>query len=373
MTDDNPIILFAGGGSGGHLFPALAVAEQIQRRKPEVGIHMACSDRPIDRSILEEREIDFTAIPMRPMPRKIGDWPSFIMDYLGSRRMVRRLLRRMDVRCIVSTGGFVSGPVVLAGHRMGLPTVLLNLDAVPGKANRMLARRASMVFSVYPTQDLENQNIHHIPMPLTTRSIGPTDRQRARRSLGFVPEKQLLLIGGGSQGASTINEMMVELLERQSLRQALADWQIMHLAGVEQAEALQQAYLMHRLDATVTPFTDRMGLAWAGADLAINRAGAGTVAEVTANATPTIFIPYPHHDDDHQRLNAQPLIDAGGALLMVDRKDAATNANQMAEPLERLLNNPGHRQIMRDNLRRLYRGNGAVDVAVAVLKQIDSD
>jgi UDP-N-acetylglucosamine--N-acetylmuramyl-(pentapeptide) pyrophosphoryl-undecaprenol N-acetylglucosamine transferase len=348
----------------------LAIAEQIQRRKPEAAVHIACSDRPIDRSVLEEREIDFTPIPMRPMPRKLNDWPSFMMDYLSSRRTVRRLLRRMDVRCVVSTGGFVSGPVLLAAHRVGLPIVLLNLDAVPGKANRMLARRASMVFSVYLADDLEADNIHHIPMPLPTQSIGPTDRNRARRSLGFIPEKPLLLIGGGSQGASTINDMMVELLECQPVCQALADWQIMHLAGVEQAEDLQQAYLMHRLDATVTPFTDRMGLAWAAADLAINRAGAGTVAEVTANATPTIFMPYPHHEDDHQRLNAQPLIDAGGALLMVDRKDAAANAKQMAEPLVRLLGNPAHRQVMRDNLRRLYRGNGAVDVAVAVLKQI---
>jgi UDP-N-acetylglucosamine--N-acetylmuramyl-(pentapeptide) pyrophosphoryl-undecaprenol N-acetylglucosamine transferase len=364
MTDiQQPKVLFAGGGSGGHLYPALAVAEQLQAINGGFKAHFVCSARPLDRQILEKAEMHCTPLAMRGMPRRWLHWPGFLLNYLSSRMTASRLMRRVSPHCVVATGGFVSGPVVMAARRRGVPVVLLNLDAVPGKANRLLMPHCDRVLSVYDHPSLGGVTYERVAVPLPNRSIGPADGVAARRQLGFDPDRPLLLITGGSQGAQSINRMMMALSEVKAFQQALDGWQVLHLAGPHLVNDVQQAYLSHRIEATVLAFSDQMGLCWAGADLAISRGGANTVAEVAANRTPTIFLPYPYHADDHQHRNVQPLVDGGGACVVEDRVDPGRNIETLQPILEDLLKDEPRRRAMSRRLGDLDTHNGARDVA----------
>jgi UDP-N-acetylglucosamine--N-acetylmuramyl-(pentapeptide) pyrophosphoryl-undecaprenol N-acetylglucosamine transferase len=364
---DQPTVLFAGGGSGGHLFPVLAIAERLARLDSAVCMHFACSARPIDAKILGEAGADFTPLHMEGLPRQPWKWGGFLGRYMAAKRVSKRLIDAEQVRCVVATGGFISGPVVGAARARRVATVLVNLDAVPGKANRYLAGKCQRVFSAYRVGGL-GVDVEPIAVPLPDRSIGATSASEARLTLGLAPDRPLLLVVGGSQGAQTVNRMMSELLLRDEFAAALDSWQVMHLSGAADTEALRADYAARSVVAAVLPFCDRMGLAWAAAELAISRAGANSVAEVVANRAPTLFMPCPFHADLHQKYNAQPLVDVGAAHLINDTKDAQSNANSVLPLLLKLMGDEDARQAMRQRLAELDQGNGADTIAAAVVQ-----
>ncbi len=365
MSNERSSILFAGGGTGGHLYPAMAVAERLAEADVPLDVAFACSDRPIDARILGEAGVDFTPLRVIGLPRVLWRWPGFVRRYFASKRTAVRLIGQRRVACVVAFGGFVSGPVVGAAHRLGVPTILVNLDAVPGKANRYLARKCDGVYSAYPTDAL-GPNVRPIAVPLPRRSVSDAQPVEARMQLGLAPDRPLLLVVGGSQGARSINRTMIALLERDAFRRALDDWQVMHLAGAEDAEALRTAYAAADGVAAVLPFCDRMGLAWRAAELAISRAGANSVAEVAANRTPTVFLPYPHHADQHQKHNAQPLVDAGGALRFDDTTDPHANADRLLNELMNLMHDEDRRAAMGQRLADRSPSDGAETLAGAI-------
>ena len=370
MSCTRPTILLTGGGTGGHVLPNLAVLDRLRAAADDMDVFYACSYRPIDGELLRGADVDYQSLSVRPIPNRRTGWPAFAMCYAWSRVQARRLIRRVRPACVVSTGGFVSGPVVIAAEDAGVPSVLLNLDAVPGRANRWLAPRARRVFSVYESPDLPADKTEVIAMPLAPQSIGPSDAAMAKGVLGFNEHRPLLLVTGGSLGAQSINEMMMQLVQRTDIHNGLSGWQVMHLAGDEQVDKVQQAYLNQHVEATVMRRTDKMGLAWAAADLAISRAGAGAVAEAVAKAVPTIFLPYPHHTDQHQRHNAQVLVDAEAAVVFVDHVNPDVNASEHADPLLALLADAPRRARLSANLDTFDRGGGAGRVARYVLELI---
>ena len=370
MDDQLPTILFAGGGTGGHLFPGLAIAERLRSRPEPPAVHFACSNRLIDETILGKADVPFTPLPVKPLPRMPFAWPMFLGRYMVAKRWARRLIDRLDVGCIVAMGGFVSGPVVTAARGLGVPVMLVNLDAVPGKANRWLAGKADRVFSVYPEAPLPVERVEPTPMPLRYASVGPEDATAAKGLLGFDEFRPLLLITGASQGSESINNLMIELIGRPQFRETIAEWQVLHLAGPGRATPVQQAYLDHGIEGTVMPFHDRMGLAWAAADMAISRGGAGSVAEVIANAVPTVFLPYPHHKDEHQKHNVQHLVDAGAAEIFPDQVDPEANADQLEMPLLELITDGPRRRRMRELLRGMHQGDGAKLLADAAMELV---
>lgn len=359
--DAPPTILFAGGGSGGHIYPGVAIAERLAELGTGSTHHFLISARPLDTEILDKHSLPYTALPVGPLPRgasALTKLPRFMRGWFQSVRQVRRLIEQTHVTAIVAMGGFVSGPAVVAGCKAAVPVALVNLDDPPGKANRWMAKRASRVFTV--TEGLDGQPIG---LPLRRSALGPADKTAARAQLGLDSDRPTLFITGGSQGAGSINQMMAEWLTMPQARQTLTRWQVLHLTGHGDSESLSRAYAQANVPAKVIPFCDQMGLAWSAATVAISRAGAGSVAEAWANATPTIFLPYPHHKDQHQAHNAQQLVGIEAALLCRDLVEPTANARQLSPLLLTLMNNAGRLQQMTQAMRTHRPRDGAQTIA----------
>ncbi|MCC7406750.1 MAG: glycosyltransferase [Phycisphaeraceae bacterium] len=378
-------IVFAGGGSGGHIFPNLAVIERLREMSVAFTPHLIISQRPVDAQIVATHHLAATSIPAQPFTPKPWQWPAWYSAWRQSVSAVKTVLARYQVNCVVATGGFVSAPALAAAQSLNIPNALVSLDAVPGKANRLMARKAGQIFTAYPVADWPNART--IDAPLRRAAIGPDDRAQAKRQLGLDPDRPVLAVFGGSQGAGTLNRLLAQLAATPEVQSVLTGqaapqratigindftgkfddapkaWQIFHAAGADDVATVHAAYTQAGLQARVVPFCDRMDLAWSAADLAISRAGASSVAEAWANATPTVFLPYPFHKDEHQRLNAQPLADLGGAVIYRDLVDPADNAQQIAGPLISLLSNGVWRKTMTDAMTQHPPTDGAAVIA----------
>ena len=356
-----PLFWLAGGGTGGHLFPNLAVVERLRERGVRCRVRLLVSSRPLDVELAEQAGLPYTALPVVPPSLRPGPATRFAGGLVRARSALRGLLTQERPTAVLATGGFVSPPVLWAARRAGVPSALINLDAVPGRAGLMLSKRADAVFSVHPAAALPEART--VGYPLRFAAVSHLDPASARAGLGLATGLPTLLVFAGSQGARTINRAFLELLRRARTATLLRGWQVLHLTGKSDTAELREAYAAASVPAVAAPFCKRMGLAWASADAAVARAGGGSVAEAHANTTPTLFLPYPFHRDLHQRLNALPLVNAGGALMMDDAVDPMANATALAGPLNELLHNRAQRDAMRTVLRERPLEDGAHTLA----------
>ncbi len=368
-------IIFAGGGSGGHVFPALAIRERVLAARADARTIVVCSEKEIDRRILEQAsggadKIDFRPIPARPFSlRPLGllrlarNWGKCVRE---ARALIRELRTDFDVR-ICAVGGYVSAPVVQAARVEGAPVTLVNLDAAPGLANRWAARHAERVFTA-ARLDRERTGWELIRPVVRSAAFAPGDAAACRKQLELEAEGRTLVVLGGSQGARTVNLGMLELARREP--GWMRGMQILHQTGGGFAEAddLAEVYEKAGVHARIVEFVEHVGAAWGAADAVVSRAGAGSVAEAWANATPTVFLPYPFHKDEHQRRNAGVLEEAGGAVVLRDAVDPLTNAETLDGALERILSDPNERGRMARALRGLGSADGADRIAEALVR-----
>lgn len=322
-----PTILFAGGGSGGHISPALAIAEAIQAIDASATCLFACSAGDIDRAMLEKAGRTATPLPARPPSLRPGPLLRFIGGYRTSRHMVRSLIERRDVDLTMLLGGYVAAPAAAAARAAGVPSMLVNLDRVPGRANKWMRSSASLVVSAVHTVRPFADSV--TGMPIRRAAMPPHDAEGCRAMLGLDPDRPTLIITGASQGAGTINTLMPRFAAEH--RERLAAWQILHLAGPSTHESARTRWEDANVEATVLGFRHDMGVVWGSGDLVISRAGACSVAEIEYAGLPAIYLPYPHHRDQHQRHNAQPALDAGAAVIVEDGVDPAATASRMLE------------------------------------------
>lgn len=377
-------VIFAGGGTGGHIFPALAIAEAIasDSHKAETQAEAAGpirrlvigADRTLDIELLtsaqQRGDIEaFATIPARPFglrPRALArlarDWGTCVRESRLLIRDERERTGRSPV--IVAMGGYVSAPPVRAAMTEKCPVVLVNLDAVPGKANRWIAHRADQRFVVgrdgSAFEPMDSVAINPIVRAQIISHASPAE---ARAHFGLDPDRPTLLVTGGSLGARTINRFMIACVQAHADAFQANGWQVLHQCGPDDAETLRSAYAAQRVPAVVTHRLEDMGAAWAGADLAVCRAGAGTVAEVWATRTPAIFLPYPFHKDAHQRVNAAILTDAGAGVLGQDLIEPGDNVRANGAELRSLLTDPARRAGLADMLQHFGPADGAQQVA----------
>jgi len=335
------IYILAGGGTGGHLLPGVAVAEALVERDASAKVVFACSNRAIDRRILDELPYGVVPQPVRPLPRSAARLPGFLRAWRRSKELARDLVGDLKPAGVLGLGGFAAAPVVKQAARAGVRTALLNPDAVAGKANRYLARRVDAVFTQFElTRGLVAGSI-----AAKTRCVGcpmrkgvlSGSRAEALRFFDLRDDRRTLLVLGGSQGAGTINDAVRAL--RRDLEAMAERWQVLHVTGPGK-DAPRGPEGRGELRIRNVDYCDRMDLAYAAADLALCRAGASTVAELSATATPAVFMPYPYHRDRQQRLNAEQSALREAAVIGHDWIDSATNAAMLLEVLFPLLRFP---------------------------------
>jgi UDP-N-acetylglucosamine--N-acetylmuramyl-(pentapeptide) pyrophosphoryl-undecaprenol N-acetylglucosamine transferase len=263
---------------------------------------------------------------------------------------------------LVAMGGFVAAPLARAARAEGVPVLLVNLDALPGKANRLIARSAAQVVTTVPVVGPCARLGWRVVPPIVRRSAAvsasPGD---CRRDLGLEPERRTLLVTGGSQGAVSLNRVVLRTLRDHP--RAFDGWQVIHQTGHGEEVPARDAYRSAGVPAVVRAFFDGMGRAWTAADLAVSRAGAGGVAEAWAYRVPTLFLPNPYHKDEHQRHNAGPLVESGGAMIARDLISEDLNAPGAGAVLGALLRDSGKVAEMRRALERLGPADGAAQVS----------
>lgn len=364
-------ILFAGGGTGGHLYPGIAVAQAIVKLAPDCRPLFLCTQREIDRVILEPTGFEFIAQSIVPPVKTVGGLLKFWKSWRETKDLVRKVKRERKPVAALGLGGYAAGVAVRYAASHKIPTGILNPDVIPGKANQFLLRHVSAACCQFA------ETAQHVPpnrrpklqvtgCPIRAEVLVPVDRTTAAERLGLDPRLMTLTITGASQGAQTVNEAILEMSRELNLQ----GWQILHLAGRDHATAVRDGYREREIDARVIDFTPAMGDVWSATDLAIARAGASTCAEVTAQGVPTIFLPYPFHKDMHQRANARVLADAGAAVLMDDLKDAKKNAAALLPLVQSLLRDAPRRNAMADAARKLGRPDAAEAVAKLLLSLI---
>ena len=361
------IFIFAGGGTGGHLYPGLAVAEELVRQRPGAGIVFACSYRQIDRQILDAAPYAVVGQPIRPAPRIGGLW-KFLTSYVASSRQARDMIADLKPSAVLGLGGFAAVPLVRAARDAGVPAGFLNPDAVPGKANRFLARAADAIFGQF------DSTAAHFPPGVRAKfratgcpirkEFGDTDRAAAIAELGLRSDRKTLLVCGGSLGAQSINGAVAAMVH--DLDTLAERWQLLHVTGSGKGGAAGAAGDLSAktlMPVRTMEYCKRMDLAYAAADLALCRAGASTIAELCAVGRPAIILPYPYHRDQHQRLNALAMVQAGAAEIVPDRIDPQINAEALREKLVPLMKDDARLETMRRASAGLGKPSAAAEVA----------
>ncbi|MDG2291824.1 MAG: glycosyltransferase [Phycisphaerales bacterium] len=342
--------LFAGGGSGGHISPGLAVAERLLEHDPNTQCHFICSDRAIDRTMLSQAGVAFQPMPARGLGRSPRGALRWYQGYRNTIKAMRQVFRDTSVDMVLTLGGYVAAPVATAAAQHRVPLMLLNLDRVPGKANRRIAARTTNRFTAVPLVHPKS-GWEVLGMPIRRSAMASASAADCRTALGLDPDRNVLLLTGASQGARTLNTVMPRIATERP--HAFTNWQVLHLCGdASMVEPLREQWSDSGVDARVVDFLHEMGLAWGAADACVSRAGASSVAEAHANAVPTIFLPYPFHRDDHQRFNAEPLVAVGGAILVTDEIEPDRTATTLGDALEPLLQSAQLRQQMQHTLQK---------------------
>ena len=360
--------VFAGGGTGGHIYPAIAVAEEVRRVCPEADIEFFCSNRDIDNRILSHTHFAFCQLDARGFSFHPIRFLKFAGSLVKTYFKAKRLLDGVDV--IVGCGGFVSVPVVLAGRRLGIDVALVNVDVVPGKANKLLKRFAKFVFVQFDDTvkyfAKSKASVEVVGCPLRA-GFKDADGKKVAGKLGLDREKKVLLVTGASSGAINVNKAMVSSLGR--LGKFKDAWQIVHLTGRGNYYNVKSDYeraacgVSYKL---LDYFDDMAGL-YAAADLVVGRGGAVSVAEFAAAGLGVVCLPYPYHKDKHQYLNAGELVAAGAAVIVEDRPDApAKTAKELGDVLEKIM---GDEEKLKE-MAAAARGAGRVDAAEKIAIKI---
>ncbi|MHC5161818.1 MAG: UDP-N-acetylglucosamine--N-acetylmuramyl-(pentapeptide) pyrophosphoryl-undecaprenol N-acetylglucosamine transferase, partial [Planctomycetota bacterium] len=294
---DEKHYFFAGGGTGGHIYPALAIAEQVTQKDDGSSMLFFCSSREIDARILSKSGYEFLPLPAVGLSKSPRRFFQFCMQLVKSYYFVKHILMvYRENAVVIGTGGFVSAPVVFAAKALKIPVYLINTDSVPGKANRLLARYAKTVFVQFEQskEHFPNRQVEVVGCPLRSDFQSP-DRHKAFSDLALEEGKKVLLVTGASSGAANINDAMLSILDE--LAEFAADWQVVHLTGVLHIDEVQQAIEGLDMSYHAVDYYDDMASLLAAADVVVGRAGAVSVAEFAAAGVPAVCLPYPYHKD----------------------------------------------------------------------------
>ncbi|MCA1794121.1 MAG: undecaprenyldiphospho-muramoylpentapeptide beta-N-acetylglucosaminyltransferase [Desulfotignum sp.] len=356
-------ILIAGGKTGGHLFPGIAVAQALQRIQPSVRILFVGTDAPFEVSTLHTFGFDHAAILAKPLKgggaiKKMYGLAMILVSLCQSLGIIVRF--KPDF--VLGVGGFSSFAVVLAAWILRIPTAIQEQNAIPGITNRILARFCGTIFTAFES----TRGMAHNPK---TRCVGNPVRETGPRKdvdtswlSDITPQDFILLVTGGSQGASSINQAVLDMAP------LLADTKDLFLilqTGAADESRIKKAFQSLEIRARIQAFFHNMPALVEKADLVICRAGAGTISELAVKGVPAILVPFPHAADDHQTVNARSVADKGAALVMADRQLSGQSLYQAVMAIQ---SDQNQRYQMAAAMKQLARPDAADHIAAHILQ-----
>jgi UDP-N-acetylglucosamine--N-acetylmuramyl-(pentapeptide) pyrophosphoryl-undecaprenol N-acetylglucosamine transferase len=348
-------MLVAGGGTGGHVFPGIAIAEEVVTRHPANDVIFVGTARGLEATVVPKAGFPIELIEVRGLKGKgladtfrnlfllpLALWQSF------------KLLRRWRPDIVVGVGGYASGPVVLAAWLLRIPTAVQEQNAIAGLTNRVLGRFAQAAFTAFPeaARHFPRRKVYQLGNPIRRTLMENFMRPESHHEI------QRLLVFGGSQGAHALNMRVVEALPHLAdLRDKL---RVTHQTGARDREQVENGYRACGFEPDVRDFITDMSAAYAGADLIVCRAGAMALAELTVCRKPSILVPFPSAADNHQVKNAKSLVDSGAAV-MIEERDLT--GELLASEIRAILAHPERRERMARAAGRLGSPQAAKEIA----------
>ena len=371
-----PTIAIACGGTGGHLFPGLAVAEQLVKRGCAVTVLV--SPKEVDQQAVKmARDVDIVTLPAVGLQNR--NYFSFARSFVKSWLAARKAFSARKPIAALAMGGFTSAPPIFAAKKFGARIFLHESNTIPGKANRWLSRFVDECFVGFPqaASRLHSSKVVTTGTPVRPQ-FKPRDPAVCRAALGLDPNRPTILVMGGSQGASGINSLVTGALESLSAgrarRSARAgevspanDLQFFHLSGPSDVEKVRRAYAEKNLRAVVHGFFGEMDTALGAATVAVSRSGASSLAEIAAMRVPSILVPFPAATDNHQFFNAQAFQETGAAHLLEQKNSTPETFTDL---ILDLVTNAIAREKMQSALAKWHAPQAAEQIAETMLKLI---
>ncbi|MBC5816539.1 MAG: undecaprenyldiphospho-muramoylpentapeptide beta-N-acetylglucosaminyltransferase [Candidatus Eremiobacteraeota bacterium] len=360
-------VTFTGGGTGGHLYPAIAIADALATR---ANIRFIGASDRLEAKIVPAAGYEVDFVPSRPLERNASLKSIATAAVNGYGVLVAmKLLSQRKPDLLIATGGYVCFPVVVAAkilRALGIlrcPIALLEINAYPGLTNRLLAPFVDEVWGAFASAAAvfaEKYQQTGIPVRASLRCL--PDRTDAAKWLGLDPKRRTILAMGGSQGARSINDSVAALITRRALPD---DWQVLHVSGERDYEYMkaEERSPLGNNKIVLVPYLNELAEAYAVSDMVVARAGASTLGELAAMGIPSILVPYPFAADDHQNVNAKAFIDAGAALVI---DDEALDGDQLWWTLREAFEPARY-----ESLRAAARSLAPHDALEAILARID--
>jgi len=359
-----PNILLAGGGTGGHLFPALAIADEIRRKEPHATCLFVGTKGKIEARVVPQRGYPFSTIWISGFHRRLTvDNILFPLKVVVSLFQSFFLIRRFKPDIVVGTGGYVCGPILFVAGLLGVPTVIHESNSYPGVTTRLLASRVSRVFIAFDDARKWLRRTDHVVLigTPTREALGTISAESGRKEFGLAGGKTTLLVFGGSLGAASINNAVLASIDTLAENGIQLIWQ----TGQADYERIRSA-VGKKSVGWIGPFIERMEFAYGAADLIVCRAGATTLAELTRVGKPALLVPYPHAAGDHQTHNARSLADAGAAIMVADQSLGL----EFTQRVVTLIRDRGQLEQMSIASQKLGKPGAGPEIAAAILEMI---
>jgi UDP-N-acetylglucosamine--N-acetylmuramyl-(pentapeptide) pyrophosphoryl-undecaprenol N-acetylglucosamine transferase len=360
-ANNTPYVAIACGGTGGHLFPGLAIAGRLKQRGCDVALLI--SPKQVDQQAVKSAS-GMEIITLPAVGLQNGNYASFAGNFLKSLFVAWKKFRRRRPAAVLAMGGFTSAPPIFAAKDLGVKTFLHESNTIPGRANRILARFVDEAFVGFPeaAARLKARKVTTTGTPVRPQ-FQPRDPAACRAALGLESNRPTVLVVGGSQGARGLNKMILSMLPLVAGK----NWQWLHLAGASDFEEVNTAYAARGVKAVVKPFLAEMDLALGAATVAVSRAGASSLAELAAMRLPALLVPFPAAADNHQFFNARTFETASAARLL-EQKDSTPE--KVAAVLNELMENEKSRAAMQTALAQRHAPAAAEQIEEIVLAAV---
>lgn len=365
-------VIITGGGTGGHIFPALSILEELQRRDHLLLVQWVGKKGNLEEKICLQRGIPFRSVPIRGWPRKKSISQGITASLLAL-SIIRsfQILHRFQPQIVIGVGGYVSFPILWSAQMLNIPTVLHEQNSRLGMANRILAKKAQKVFLSFPL--VENLPEEQYPAnkflitgnPVRHAFLSHPSKEKICAKLELNPNLKTILVMGGSQGAHTINLAISDMLNKLEPE----EFQIIWITGNNDYDKYKNLASQSKIPLKIYPFYEDMADLMSASDLVVARSGASTLAEITVLGKPSILVPFPYATDNHQEYNARSLENAGAAEVLLD-KDCSIDT--LLPCIRKILNNPILLENMSKSAKKLARPLASETIAEEIIKLIFS-